>query len=77
MPLWSTGFGFVGILTYLSMLALLHSGKSITSRSLGIQYIEPSLEVSGELVFPAPALFPLVLSEFLAGQLTSQPEISF
>ena len=45
---WTRG-GFVGILMYQSMPALLHFGKYTTSRGLGVECIQPSLDKSGSL----------------------------
>ena len=39
----------VGILTYYSMSALLHLGKSTTYRDPGVECIQPSLDISGKL----------------------------
>ena len=47
--LGSAGGGFVGILRYQSMSALLYLGESITHGSLGVECFQPSLEVSCEL----------------------------
>ena len=47
--LGSTRGGSVGILTYQSMSALLHLGKSTTSYTLGIECFQPSVDISGEL----------------------------
>ena len=54
------------------MLALLHCGKTITSRSFGVICIQPSVEVLGEVYIPPPASVPLALSKFLAEHNTSQ-----
>ena len=44
-----TRIGSVGNLTYQSMSVLLNLGKSITSRSLGVECFQPPLDTLGEL----------------------------
>ena len=43
---WS---GFFGILMYQLMSVLLHLGKSLTSGFLGVEYIQPPLDILGEV----------------------------
>ena len=45
----STRGGSIGFPLYHSMSALFHSGVTISSRSFGIECIQPAVEVSGEL----------------------------
>ena len=47
--LGSTRGESIGFLTYQSMSALLHSGVTVTSRSFGVEDLEPSVEISFEL----------------------------
>ena len=72
MPaLVTTRGAWFGLFMYQSMSALLHPGVTITYMNFGVEYIQPSMEVSGELhIFPSPALVPLVLSRFLVEQVT-------
>ena len=72
----STGGGSVGFLMYQSMLALLYSGKTVTSRRVGVECVQPSMEVSSELCFPPPALIPIEMSKFLAEHVRSQFRVS-
>ena len=51
LPLGSTRGGSVGILLYHSMPALLHLWNFTTSGGLGVECLQPSLEVSGKLCF--------------------------
>ena len=48
-PLGSTRNGSVGILLYYSMSTLLYLGNSTNSGSLGVECLQPSLEVLGML----------------------------
>ena len=45
----TTGSGFVGILMYQSLAALLHPGESTTSGTLGFECFQPFLDLSGKL----------------------------
>ena len=49
LPLGSTRGGSAGILLYHSIPALLHLGNSTTSGGLGVEYLQPSLDISGKL----------------------------
>ena len=55
-----------GIFSFYSMPALFHFGNSTASGGLGVECLQPSLEISVSYVFPPPALVPLVLSKVLA-----------
>ena len=48
-PLGSTRGGSAGILLYHSMPALLLLGNSTTSGGLGVEFLQPSLDISGML----------------------------
>ena len=52
--------GSVGFLTHQSMSALLHSGKTFSSRSFGVECVQPSVEVSGELCVSTPCINSVV-----------------
>ena len=49
LPLGSVRGGSAGILSYHSMLALLHLGNTTTSGDLGVECLQQSLDVSGKL----------------------------
>ena len=59
--------GPAGIPSFHSMPALLHLGISTTYGGLGVECLQPSLDISGKLpVILLLVLVPLVLSKFLA-----------
>ena len=49
LPLGPTKGGSTGILPYNSMPALLHLGKTTTSEGLGVECLQPSLDISDKL----------------------------
>ena len=57
-----TGGGSVVFLMDQSMLALLHYGKPIASRSFGIECIQPSVDVSGKLCISSSCINSCMLS---------------
>ena len=60
------------ILTYPSMAALLHLGKSPICGCLGLNAFNHPWVCQGSYVFPLLDLVPLVLSKFLAEHVTGQ-----
>ena len=56
------------------MPALLYYGICTTSGALGVECLQPFLDVSGKLcyVFPPPALVPLVLAKFWVEHIKGQ-----
>ena len=59
------GVGFVGILMYHSVSALLHLREFITSRSLGVEFHHYPWQYHVSYLFPS-ALVPTGLSKLLA-----------
>ena len=62
----------VGILTYQSMSALIHLGKSDISGSLSTECLQPSLEISGELCISSSFIsspHSKFLTEYVTGHL--------
>ena len=72
-PLGPTRGGSAGILQYHSMLALLHLRNSTTSGGLGVECLQPSLDVSGRLCVSSSGISSSssvqVLAEHVKGQL--------
>ena len=62
--------GFVGILTYQSVSALLHLGKLTTSCRFGIEPYQSSQDI--QMCYVLPPVFALVLSKFLAEHVTGK-----
>ena len=71
LALGSTRGGSVRNFMYQSVSPLLHFWTSITSRTLGVKYIQPPWQFQVSNVFPPQALIPLVLFTFLAEYVTS------
>ena len=61
-----TGGGFVG--TLVSMSALLYHGKSATCGSLGVEYFQVPLDISGELYVFSPSHISFPSSVQVAGR---------
>ena len=59
--------GFVSILMYQSMSALLYYGESATSESLGVECPQPSLGILGELHISSLCIRPIFLVEHAKG----------
>ena len=70
--LGSSRSGPVGIPTYQSMSVILLLWKSTTSGNLGLNAFNHHWTYQVSYVFPPPLLFPLVLSMFLAKNVTGQ-----
>ena len=56
--LGSTGGGSVGILMFHTVPAVLHLGKSTTSRGLGVGFSQPFLDISGKLCLSSSCISP-------------------
>ena len=71
--LGSTGDGFVGILMYQSISALLHLGEYVTSGCLQVEHFQSSFAFSGELhISFSGILFPIILFKSLAEHIRNQ-----
>ena len=71
-PLGSFRGGPASIPLFQSMPALLYFGISTTCGGLGVECLQPSLNVSGRLCVSPPALVPVVLSTFLVEHVQGQ-----
>ena len=70
-PLGSIAGGSIGFLTYQSLSALLHLGKSTTIGNHGIECFQPSEVIQVSYLFPSAMDVPF-LSKFVAEHVTGQ-----
>ena len=72
LTLASTWGGYVGVLTYQSLSALLHLEESTTFGSLAIECFQPSLGIWGESCVSSFYISSLILCKFLVEHVTGQ-----